>query len=137
MLAAYAVQSLSNAGLMAVIVYIPLLARSLGATSSQIGLLVGAYQAMLFFSSMLFGRWADFGDRKRFVVLGLALSAGAIAVHALARGLGGLFLVRALAGLCVGVFPSALMAYFYDRSRLLGRFTGFGSLGWGRGVGEG
>jgi MFS family permease len=134
MLTAYLVQFLSNASLMALTVYVPLLARALGANSSQIGLLVGIYQGTLFLSSMLFGRWADYGDRKRFVVYGLAISVVAIAAHSLVRGLGGLFIVRAIAGLCVGVFPSALMAYFYDRSTLLGRFSGFGSLGWGAGA---
>jgi MFS family permease len=130
----YAVQLLTNASLMAVIVYVPLLARSLGASSSQIGLLVGVYQAAVLVSSMLFGRWADYGDRKRFVVYGLLVSVLALAAHGLARNLGELFLARAFGGLCVGVFPAALMAYFYDRSTLLGRFVGFGSLGWGIGA---
>jgi len=134
MLTAIAVQLLGNAGLMAAIVYVPLLARSLGATSSQIGLLVGIYQATLLLSSMVFGRWADYGDRKRFVVYGLLVSVAAFAAHAWVRNLGGLFLARALAGLCVGIFPAALMAYFYDRSARLGRFVGFGSLGWGVGA---
>jgi len=133
-LTAYAVQFLSNASLMALTVYVPLLAQALGANSSQIGLLVGVYQGTLFLSSVLFGRWADYGDRKRFVVYGLAISVLAIAAHSLVRGLGGLFIVRAIAGLCVGVFPAALMAYFYDRSTLLGRFSSFGSLGWGAGA---
>ncbi len=134
MLTAYTVQLLSNAGLMVAVVYIPLLANRFGANSQQIGLLVACYQAMILLSSVVFGRWADYGDRKRFVVYGLAASAVALAFHGLARNLGGLFAARALAGLCVGVFPAALMAYFYGRSRLLGRFTGFGSLGWGVGA---
>jgi MFS family permease len=134
LLTAYAVQFLSNASVVALIVYVPLLARGLGANSSQIGLLVGVYQGTLFLSSVVFGRWADYGDRKRFVVYGLLVSVAAIAAHSLVTGLGGLFLARAVAGLCVGVFPSALMAYFYDRSTRLGRFTGFGSLGWGAGA---
>jgi MFS family permease len=134
LLTAYAVQLLSNISLMAVVVYVPLLARDLGASSSQIGLLVGVYQATLLASSVLFGRWADYGDRKRFVVYGLIVSVAAITAHTFVRSLGGLFLARALAGLCVGVFPAALMAYFYDRSTLLGRFVGFGSLGWGIGA---
>jgi MFS family permease len=133
MLTAYAVQVLSNASVVALIVYVPLFAHGLGASSSQIGLLVGLYQGMLFLSSVLFGRWADYGDRKRFVVYGLIVSVAAIAGHSLVRGLGGLFVARAVAGLCVGVFPAALMAYFYDHSTRLGRFSGFGSLGWGAG----
>lgn len=130
----YLVQLLTNASLMAVIVYVPLLARDMGASSSQIGLLVAVYQAAVLASTMVFGRWADFGDRKRFVVWGMVVSTAALIISALARNLGGLFLARALCGLCVGVFPAALMAYFYDRSKLLGRFTGFGSLGWAVGA---
>jgi MFS family permease len=130
---AYAVQFLSNVGLMTVIVAVPLLARGLGASGPQIGLVVAVYQATLFASSVVFGRWADYGDRKRFVIYGLVVSAAAIAAHALVRNLGGLYLARALAGLCAGVFPAALMAYFYDRSSRLGRFMGFGALGWGFG----
>lgn len=134
MLTAYAVQLLSNAGLMVAAVSIPLLASRFGANSQQIGLLVACYQAMILLSSVVFGRLADYGDRKRFVVYGLVASAVALALHGLARDLGGLFPARALAGLCAGVFPAALMAYFYGRSWRLGRFTGFGSLGWGVGA---
>jgi MFS family permease len=134
MLTAYAVQLLSNASLMAVIVFVPLLANGFGANSQQIGLLVACYQTAILLSSIVFGRWADYGDRKLFVVFGLAASAAALGAHVFARNLGWLFLARGLAGFCVGVFPAALMAYFYDRSKLLGRFTGFGSLGWGIGA---
>jgi MFS family permease len=33
----------------------------------------------------------------------------------------------------MGVYPAALIAYYYDQTGKLGRFTGFGSLGWGIG----
>src|SRR5512139_2507300 len=123
MLTAYAVQFLTNASLMVVIVYIPLLARGYGASSQQIGLLVACYQAMTLVSSIVFGRWGDYGDRKKFVVAGLVAATVALTLHASARNLGGLFAARALAGACVGIFPAALMAYFYNRSKLLGRYT--------------
>jgi len=129
MLTAYAVQFLTNASLMVVIVYIPLLARGYGASSQQIGLLVACYQAMTLISSIVFGRWGDYGDRKKFVVSGLVAATVALTLHAFARNLGGLFAARALAGACVGIFPAALMAYFYNRSP-----TGFGALGWGIGA---
>lgn len=119
---------------MLVIVYVPLLARDLGAGSSQIGLLVATYQATLLVSSLLFGRWADYGDRRTFVVYGIAVSAFALGAHIFARSVGSLFLARALAGFSVGIFPAALMAYFYENSSRLGRFVGFGSLGWGAGA---
>ncbi|MEO0079574.1 MAG: MFS transporter [candidate division WOR-3 bacterium] len=130
----YLIQVLANTGLMAAVVYLPLLARGLGANHSQVGLLVATYQAALLVSNMLFGRWADFGDRKRFVVVGLFASALALAAHTLVRNLSGLFLVRALAGFCAGIFPAALIAYFYQYNNRLGRFSGFGSLGWGFGA---
>jgi MFS family permease len=134
MYAPYAIQLLTNASLMAVIVYVPLLAKEMGATSSQIGLLVAVYQVMMLVSSVLCGRWADYGDRKRFVVYGLLASVLALVAHVFARSLGWLLLARAMGGLCVGIFPAALMAYFYTGSTFLGRFVGFGSLGWGIGA---
>ncbi|MEO0071687.1 MAG: MFS transporter [candidate division WOR-3 bacterium] len=130
----YIVQLLANAGLTAAVVYIPLLATKMGANSSQIGLLVGTYQGMMFLASLVFGRWADFGDRKRFVVFGLLASAVALGTHLLVRNLYGLFVVRFLAGMCAGIFPAALVAYFYEENQKLGRFTGFGSLGWAIGA---
>ncbi|MGB9741780.1 MAG: MFS transporter [candidate division WOR-3 bacterium] len=134
MTALYLIQLLANAGLNAVVVYIPLWAKSLGANNSQVGLLVGLYQGMMFLSSLLFGRWADFGDRKRFVVMGLGLSALALGFHLLPRNLTALFSVRALLGISAGIFPAALVAYFYAGNRNLGRFSGFGALGWAVGA---
>jgi MFS family permease len=132
--APYLIQFLVNAGLNALVVYVPLWAKNLGASHSQIGLLVALYQGMMLISSLLFGRWADFGDRKRFVVLGLGLSALALGCHLLPRTLAGLFTVRAIIGVAAGIFPAALIAYFYAGNRQLGRFSGFGSLGWGVGA---
>uniref|UniRef100_A0A7V3UZ85 MFS transporter n=1 Tax=candidate division WOR-3 bacterium TaxID=2052148 RepID=A0A7V3UZ85_UNCW3 len=134
MIGAYLIQLLANAGLTAAVVYIPLWAKNFNATHSQIGLLVALYQGMMFFSNLLCGRWADFGDRKRFVVFGLNLSAFALFLHLLPHSLFGLFSIRALTGICAGIFPAALVAYFYTENRNLGRFSGFGSLGWGIGA---
>ncbi len=130
----YLVQLLANAGLTSGVVYIPLLATGMGANPSQIGLLVGVYQGMMLISNLIFGRWADFGDRKKFVVFGLLLSAVALGLHLLADNLPGLFLVRFLTGLAAGIFPAALVAYFYEDNPKLGRFTSFGSLGWALGA---
>lgn len=132
--APYLIQMLANAGIMMSVVYVPLMARGYGATESQVGLLVAAFQGGSLLSSIVFGRWADFGDRKKFVVAGLVASAAALVAHTLVRDLTGLFLVRAATGLCAGTFPAALVAYYYDRSGRLGRFTGFGALGWGVGA---
>lgn len=130
----YAVQFLANTALVIAIVYLPLLARELGASSSQVGLIVGLYQAMLLVSGIVFGRWADFGDRKVFVVLGCCASVVTLAALVPARTVGALFVVRALTGVAAGVFPAALMAYFYHHSNELGRFSGFSALGWAVGA---
>jgi len=129
----YAVQFLANAGSTVAVVYVPLLARDLGASGSTIGLLVATYQAALLVANVIFGRWADFGNRRAFVVAGTALSAAALAAHVFVHGLAGLFVARALTGLCMGVFPSALVAYYYEGSKRLGRFSSSGALGWGAG----
>lgn len=129
----YAVQFMANAGATVGVVYVPLLARSLGAGNPTIGLLVATYQATLLAANLVFGRWADYGNRRAFVVAGTVLAAVALAAHVLVRGLGGLFLARALTGLAMGVFPSALVAYYYQGSNRLGRFSSSGALGWGVG----
>ncbi len=126
----YFIQVFANAGLTAAVVYIPLLAKSLGATHSEIGLLVAAYQGAMFAASLLFGRWADYGDRKKFVVVGIALSGLILSLHCWICNLPTLFLLRFLLGIAAGIFPAALVAYFYSQNNHLGRFTGFGSLGW-------
>jgi MFS family permease len=130
----YSVQFLANAGSTVAVVYVPLLARSLGAGGSTIGLLVAAYQAAALVSNVVFGRWADYGNRRAFVVAGTAVTAAALVAHVLVTGLAGLFVARALTGLAMGVFPSALVAYYYDGRPRLGRFTSLGALGWGAGA---
>ncbi|MFO7675153.1 MAG: MFS transporter [bacterium] len=133
-LSPYSVQFLANAGSTVAVVYVPLMARDLGAGTSTIGLLVATYQVAALSSNLLFGRWADYGNRKTFVVVGTVMTAAALVAHAWAGGLAGLFAVRALTGLTMGVFPSALVAYYYDGRPRLGRFTSLGALGWGAGA---
>jgi MFS family permease len=45
-----------------------------------------------------------------------------------------LTIARLMVGFCAGIFPSALMAYAFDAEGKIGRFTAFGSLGFGSGV---
>lgn len=130
----YTVQFLANAGSTVAVVYIPLLARDLGAGKPTIGLLVATYQLAALLANLLFGRWADYGNRKSFVIAGTIAAAAALAAHGFVGGLAGLFAVRALTGLAMGVFPSALVAYYYDGRPRLGRFTSLGALGWGAGA---
>ncbi len=133
MFTTYLIQLFINVSVVLSTIFIPLFAQTLGATPVLVGMLVGAYNLMLFLSSTLFGRLSDIHERKLFIVVGLATSAVVIALHIFIRSISSLFLLRALAGLAGGVFPAALMALVYDKKGMLGRFTSFGSLGWGIG----
>jgi MFS family permease len=130
----YLIQLFTNSSVVLSTIFIPLFAQSLGATPVAVGMLVGIYNLMLFVSSTFFGRLSDIHERKLFIVLGLVTSAVVIALHIFIRTLPSMFLLRALAGLCGGIFPAALMALVYEKKNgLLGRFTAYGSLGWGIG----
>lgn len=124
------IQVLAKAGMTVAVVYVPFLARSFGMDNSQVGLLVTAYRTMLLLSNTLFGRWAEFADRRSFVLLGLALSAWATGAHALTLNTTHLFLARVVAGTYLGIYPAALTAYFYEHDNRLGHFTGYGALEW-------
>ncbi|MEO0093761.1 MAG: MFS transporter [candidate division WOR-3 bacterium] len=134
MLSPYIIQFASSCAVVLVLIFIPLIAQSYGANPSTVGVLVATYQGMIFLSSALFGRWSDLKGRKRFVVLGLILAAIIFYAHRWAKNLPTLFLIRSLAGLAVGIFPAAIIAYVYEQNSKLGLFTGLGSLGWGVGA---
>ncbi|MCS7258676.1 MAG: MFS transporter [candidate division WOR-3 bacterium] len=128
-----AIQALANFAPTLILIYIPLIAASLNARSSEIGLVISTYHAMIFLSGIIFGRLADLKGRKPFILLGLGLSSLAFLGHLLINNLSSLFLVRALAGFCLGMFPSALITYAYEKRNNLGVFSSLGSLGWGIG----
>jgi MFS family permease len=129
-----AVQALGNAGTSAVGLFIPLVAKDLGASDLELGLIVAAFGGALFVSAWVFGRAADVHGRNRIIALGLLCSALAAPLHVLARTPAELAAARALFGLAAGVYPAALIAYAYDAQRRPGRFAGYGALGWGVGT---
>jgi MFS family permease len=133
LLATYLIQFGYNFAVVGPVMFVPLLADSFGATPATIGLAVATYQTALFLSSWLFGRLADLKGHKLFIVLGLLVAAPAFYVHRFISDVPGLFLIRALAGITVGIFPAAVVAYASRRTSNLGRFASFGSLGWGIG----
>jgi MFS family permease len=129
-----AVQLLANAALFASLIFIPNYAKdALGADAFQVGVIVGTYSFFVFLSSYAFGRLADVRGRLWALRLGLVASAAAALTQIVAFDPWSLALSRALVGLAVGMFPAALFAYAYDARRPLGKFTSFGSLGWGLG----
>jgi len=111
-------------------IYIPIFARELGVADTGIGIIVGLYATALFISSYIFGWAADIHGRKIFIVIGLLASMITFLVQIFANDYLSLLLIRILVGFCVGIYPSALIAYVYESKEKMGKFTSFGSLGW-------
>ena len=133
MFATYLIQFGYNFAVVGPVMFIPLIAESYGASPAIVGLIVSTYQAVIFLSSGIFGRLADVKGHKLFIVVGLLLAAGALFAHRYIVDVPSAFAVRAIAGLAVGIFPAAVVAYASRQTRNLGRFTAVGSLGWGVG----
>ncbi len=128
------INALSNAALFGSLLLVPLLAEQLGASPSQIGIIVAAYALSNFVSSYIFGRLADVHGRRVFLIAGLALSSVACAVQYFANGTVTLLLTRILLGFAAGIFPAALMAYAYESKTSMTKFMAWGSGGWGIGT---
>jgi MFS family permease len=121
---------LSYASIMMAAIFIPIYAKTLGASRVEIGLIGAAYGTSLFFSSYIFSRASDIKGRKRYVVFGLLLSAFAFFLPIISRSPLSLLVFRAIAGFSLGVFTAPLIAYAFESGNRMGVFSSYGSLGW-------
>ncbi|MDD1743609.1 MAG: MFS transporter [Methanomassiliicoccales archaeon] len=129
------IQMLSSAGLSASALLIPNIARGqFGSSNWEIGLVVAGYSATAFMSSYVFGRFSDVHGRAFVLKLGIFLTAIATLLQIFASDTYSLMLIRLIVGLCSGIYPAALLAYVYDKDKKVGRFSSYGSLGFGFGV---
>lgn len=128
------IQGASHAAMAATSVFIAVLAYEVGASLTEVGLIVAAYASAQLVSHTLSGRAADRNGRLRIVRLGLGLSAAAALLHVVAWDALSLGAARVLFGLAAGLYPSALTSLAYDANRKLGRFTAWGSLGFSIGT---
>ena len=140
---ANAIQLLSSLALSASLLFIPNLAKDLGASNTEVGIIGAVYGIALFTSSYIFGRASDVYSRRLFIRLGLAVSALAFFLQVFAdpsspisfwASPSMLALARGLAGFALGIFPPALTAYVYESKNSMGEFTSFGALGWSVGT---
>ncbi len=130
-----AIWFLTYAANMAVWTFVPILARDeLGIDDAPIGIAVFLYSSALFLSSYIFGRASDIHGRRWYILGGLIVSTGAMAVHVVLRDVPSLWTIRLATGFAVGIFPAAMVDYIARSSGLLGRFSAWGSLGWGVGA---
>ncbi len=137
------IQMLSSVALAASLLFIPNLARDLGATDSEIGMIGAVYGLAVFSSSYVFGRAADVYDKKFIIRFGLLFSTITVFLQALTDPYFFapfwsspllLALARGLVGFSLGMFPPALITHVYESRNSLGKFTGFGALGWSIGT---
>jgi len=134
-----AIQFLNLAGLFASAIFIPRLLELTmeEATPEQVrattGLVVALYAAATFISSYIFGRASDVYGRRRFLQVGLLLSALAAFGQIFANAVVTIAIARGALGFCAGIFPAALFAYVYENHQSLGRFSAWGAAGWGVG----
>src|SRR5712671_4277116 len=73
-----------------------------------------AYALLLLVTLLVFGSASDYLGRRRVILAGLAMAAGACGLFLAARGAGLLFAARALHGAAVGTASSALGAALID-----------------------
>ncbi|MEO0155742.1 MAG: MFS transporter [candidate division WOR-3 bacterium] len=109
-------------------VFIPLIAKEYTDSLFFISLILVLYNGMLFFSSFLFGRLGDMYGRKKIIMWGFLISSIILFGHTQIKNLQGIFILRGLAGLSIGMIPGSVVALAWGNS--LGWFSGFGSLGY-------
>jgi len=124
------IQFFTSASMMMSIMFIPLLAEEMGATYTQVGIIMSVYGACLFFSSYIFSKAADAWNIKKLLLFGLACSAIAYFLQIFAYDPLSLALLRGLLGICVGMYPAAFIMHIYGLKRSIGKFSSFGALGW-------
>jgi MFS family permease len=111
-------------------VFLPLYAKSLGASNLEVGLIAATYGMAYFLSSLVFGRQSDIHGRLGFIRSGLGLSVVAYLSQIITPTPIALLAARGFIGFCLGIASAAIMAYTYQSQKQIGSFASYGSLGW-------
>jgi len=125
---------LGTAAVSASLIFIPLWAHQLGATTEVLGFIVAAYNGAVLVASYVFGRAADVHGSRKILQAGLVLGALAAFLQVFAQDPISALLTRAFLGFCVGMYPPALLAYARSADKVMGTFAAWGSLGWAAGT---
>jgi len=128
------VNLLATAAVSASLIFVPLWADKLHATTEQLGFIVAAYNGAVLVASYVFGRAADVHGSRRILQAGLALGALAAFLQVFAQDPISALLTRTFLGFCVGMYPPALLAYAHSADPVMGNFVAWGSLGWAAGT---
>ncbi|WMW25794.1 MFS transporter [Methanolobus sediminis] len=124
------IQFLANASYMMSSIFIPIYARSLGASFFEVGVIAACFSLATFVSSFIFGKAADINRLRPIVLIGLLACSLSFFLQVFTVGTFTLAVARSLVGFCMGIYPAALIVYVYYQKESIGKFSSFGSLGW-------
>ena len=110
-------------------------AEDLGATPTEIAVLMSIYSGMQLVFAPLWGRLSDKHGRKPAILLGLLGNAIALVGFGLAKSYGWLFIARGAAGIASAAVLPTVMAYVADVTTLAARGKGMGLMGAAMGLG--
>jgi MFS family permease len=129
------IQVLSSAGLSGTALLIPNMLRGdFGANTIEIGLITASFNAALFSSSWIFGRATDVHGKRRILQIGLFVTSLALLLQIFAQDTYMVGMSRIFVGMACGIYPSALICHVYEGDKKVGKFSAYGSLGFGIGT---
>jgi MFS family permease len=124
------VNFLINYSIEATLIFLPLHAKSLGASDMEIGVLAATYGLAFFLSSFIFGRLSDLHGRVIYIRTGLCFSIVAYSLLCVVPSPLLLIITRGAIGFSLGINAAALAAYTFDTQKQVGNFASYGALGW-------
>ena len=110
-------------------------AEDLGATPTEIAILMSIYSGMQLLFAPIWGRLSDRYGRKPAILLGLLGNAGALVGFGLAKQYSWLFIARSAAGIASAAVLPSVMAYVADITTAEARGRGMGLMGAAMGLG--
>jgi MFS family permease len=129
------IQVLSSAGLSGSALLIPNMLRGdFGANIIEIGLITAVFNAAVFSSSWIFGRATDVHGKRRILQMGLLITSIALFLQIFAHDTLMVGISRVFVGTACGIYPSALLCHVYENDKKVGKFSAYGSLGFGLGT---
>ena len=110
-------------------------AKDIGATTTEIAILMSIYSGMQLLFAPLWGRLSDKHGRKPMILLGLLGNAAALVGFGLAKAYIWLFIARSAAGIASAAVLPSVMAYVADVTTPEERGRGMGLMGAAMGLG--
>ena len=110
-------------------------AKEIGATTTEIAILMSIYSGMQLLFAPIWGRLSDKHGRKPAILLGLLGNAVALVGFGLAKTYGWLFIARCSAGIASAAVLPSVMAYVADITTAEERGRGMGLMGAAMGLG--